>query len=479
MRPADLPGLIINCPRLSELNICHYKDMSPYRQLDDNLRWVYPKALFDGLSMPTSSWPTIRLRSWLWSARMMGKDEWSFADIKRIHLLPTFSVLRKIVLVNYQRPSLRAPDDSDPQVIDQDKRYVEVLASLLDVLPDLKHLVMESSTAANEMLLPLLPKTLQHLELINCWDVTADHFADYLLSHGRKLRHLTLHHNQSLSLSFLPVLRDSCPELQSLRMNLTYYKHHEFYKDSNPMYDTLLAADEVPTWPSPLRVIELEHLRQWDAEAAEVFFQSLVDGAPRLPMLRHLAIKANLNIPWRQRSEMRDKWVARLGKVFKRQSAAPRPARTLQAARCEDDHPPPPTKRPQRNGKDTRPERRSGRIASLVPGTSPPANGVPRHPRKPGRGVVSYKEPDSDEEIDDDEEDGDGTSDDEDSHASTISEATGLVQRLCDIVAIRFDNQKPTEMQYGMDDFLDSDHANSDDEWAGDDDGLEGTDYAW
>ncbi len=488
LRPMDVESLISNCPRLTELDICHYKDMSPYRQLDDNVRWKYPASLFEKLGVSQAGAaqdgdsPAIRLKSWRWSQRMMDRP---FAEIRALHLSPPFSSLQKITFVNFQRPSLMAKDAEDPEVVANDRHYAEVFGGVLNALQDLRHLVIESSTAANELLLPMLPKALRHLELINCWDVTAEHFADYLRSRGRELRSLALHHNQSLSLAFLPALRSSCPNLLALRMNLTYYSHHEFYNDSDPMYDSLLLAGQVPMWPSSLQVIELEHLRHWGADAAEVFFQSLAGSALQLPMLRHLAIKAMLDIPWRQRSEMRDKWVARLKTIFKRQAQDPKPVHTLQSTGLEHKHKPTAPLNKIRVRRDSaEASRRSGRIAALVPGPPSRSSSAARVSRRPGPGHirVSYREPDSDDEMDDEDElAAEDSADDEREEGATSPSSANeqFIQGLCDVVDIRFDNQKPMETQYGMEDFLDSDHANSDDEWMGDDDGAEGTEYAW
>jgi len=482
VRPVDLANVVRHCPRLSELDIRHFKDMSPYRQLDDNLRFTYPAELFANLAADDGS-QVIRLKSWRWSQRMMGKDL-TLGALKGLHLTPAFHGLRKLTFVNYQRPLLIAKDPDDPDVVAEDKRHAENFAGLLQVLPDLIHLVMESSTVVNDHLLPLLPRTLQHLELINCWDVNSDHFSEYLVTHGQMLRELTLHHNQSLSIRFLPVLASACPNLAALRMNLTYYNHHEFYHDSDPFYEHLLTADEVPTWPSSLQVVELENLRQWDRQAAEVFFKSLVDSAAHLPKLRHLAIKAMLDIPWRQRSEMRDKWVRQLKRVFKRPWSNPTPARSLRVQAAQPAPKSTPSKKVRgRGSSNTASRRRSGRIASLVSASSSRASSVARGSRRPGDGGFSYREPDSDE--DSDTEAGRGKSEaevhaiDAPSPASSTSSDEGFVQGLCEVVDIRFDNQKPVETQFSMGDFLDSDHANSDDEWTGEDDGMEASDYAW
>ncbi|KAL1903658.1 hypothetical protein Sste5346_000287 [Sporothrix stenoceras] len=562
-RHLDIPALVSYCPRLVNLDLYHYKDMPPYREQTENLRWTYPDGLFEALGaiQPDANTPkdnatnngenadpqeegssasasasasmdmtpapfgrpplaqateptAIRLKSWRWNQRLMGRDL-DLDKVRTLHLSPTFAGLRKISFVNYQRPSLNARDAEDPDIIEADRQQAVDFAGLLNALPQLTHLSVESSTAANDLILPLLPKTLQHLELINCWDVTADQFSEYLVTHGQELRQLTLHYNQSLSLSFLSVLGTSCPRLQALRMNLTYYSHHAFYNDSNPLYDSLLTPDQVPSWPASIEVIELEHLRKWEPAAAEVFFQSLVDSAPNVPQLRVLAIKAMLDIPWRQRCEMRDRWEATLDRVFKRRSSPPEPAHSLayyakRYHKQQKQHVSPKSKAKARHS-DSEPSRRSNRIATHVSNPSSRASSTARGLRHmaPGR-RVSYREPDTDEDIpssddygeDEDEDDnmplfvlrgkGKGVetnSDKSESEGSSKSDKMDVsgddrpkktrlfVHGMCDVVDIRIDNQKPGEVQYRMADFLDSDDSNSDDEWTGD--GAEPSGYAW
>lgn len=537
-RHLDISSLVSYCPRLVNLDLYHYKDMPPYREQTENLRWTYPQGLFEALGAirpagnaggnnggngdpqeegsSVSMAPlaqaavsaAIKLKSWRWNQRLMGRDL-DLESVRTLHLSPTFAGLRKISLVNYQRPSLNARNAEDPEVIEADRQQAVDFAGLLNALPNLTHLAVESSTAANELILPLLPKTLQHLELVNCWDVTADQFAEYLVTHGQELRQLTLHYNQSLSLSFLSVLGTACPQLQALRMNLTYYSHHAFYNDSNPMYDCLLTPDQVPTWPASIQVIELEHLRKWEPAAAEVFFQSLVDSAPRVPQLRVLAIKAMLDIPWRQRCEMRDRWEATLDRVFKRRTTPPEPASSLAYYAKLRKQVSPRSKAKARHS-DTEPSRRSHRIATHLSNPSSRASSTARGLRLMAPSSrVSYREPDTDEDIpssDDYDEDeveedskhahdekgkdpeqngensevgGDKKDDDTGGEGSSIRPewTHPFVHGMCDVVDIRIDNQKPGEIQYRMVDFLDSDDSNSDDEWTGD--GAEANDYAW
>ncbi|CAK7197741.1 hypothetical protein SEUCBS139899_000389 [Sporothrix eucalyptigena] len=538
-RHLDIPGLVSHCPRLVNLDLYHYKDMPPYREQTENLRWTYPENLFEVLGavqpedtakekaegadgdpqeegsssgsmtiapLSKAAAPSaVKLKSWRWNQRLMGRDL-TLEKVRLLHLSPTFASLRKISFVNYQRPSLTAKDAEDPEVIEADKQQAIDFAGLLNALPNLTHLSVESSSAANDLILPLLPKTLQHLELINCWDVTADQFAEYLVTHGQALRELTLHYNQSLSLSFLSVLGTACPNLQALRMNLTYYSHHAFYNDSNPTYKSLLTPDQVPTWPSSIRVIELEHLRKWEPDAAEVFFQSLVDSAPHVPQLRVLAIKAMLDIPWRQRCEMRDRWEAALDRVFTRRTSPPEPANSLSYYAKQRKQESPRSKAKVRHV-DSEPSRRSHRIATHVSNPSSRASSTTRLRHKAPSDRISYREPDTDEDIpssddyDEDEDDnmidigekdegaeqGEDEKNDEASDEQGESSGEGLSARpkrsrpfihgMCDVVDIRIDNQKPGEIQYRMVDFLDSDDSNSDDEWTGD--GAEANDYAW
>lgn len=97
----------------------------------------------------------------------------------------------------------------------------------------------------------------------------------------------------------------------------------------DPEYETLLLAEEVPTWPSSLRIIELNQLRNWDIKTAEMFFQSIADSAAQLPHLRQLTIKASLSTNlWKIRAEVRTKWEETLKKVFLSNRPPPNPAWT-------------------------------------------------------------------------------------------------------------------------------------------------------
>ncbi|CAN8103841.1 unnamed protein product [Discula destructiva] len=496
----DIAELIHSLPRLCHIELFHEFDLPPYRKLDSKAKkWTYSVELIDALRSAGDAEGALRLKSWTWSERLLTPS--LVRDMRQIHGWATFSQLRKLALVNFQVPSLQTlkeKDIDDPAILAKDNDYIALVAASLQSVENLQHLVLESSTVVDGQFLSLLPKTINRLEIKNCWEVTAEMLAEYLVTHGSKLRQLTLHNNQSLSLSFLPLFGEYCPELRELRIDLLTYSHHEFYNDSGPIYDKLLTVDDVPVWPKKLEVIDLEQLAKWDAETAEMFFQSFVDQAPDLSHLRYLAVKAMLDVPWRQRSEFRDKWVRKLKKVFLRRAEKPRPFHSLiQWPLSGDEHP---TNRKVQLNKvkqgaemssPRRSTRRSIAPAVFVPGPVVCTGTGSARKRKRSSAVatrdlrrsnkrvgISYRDPDTDEDLDldesssEDDVEREGDSPAMSSPASPLTpamEAETFIHGLCDVVNIRFDNQKPREFQWGAEDFLDDDLSESGDaEWTSD-----------
>ncbi len=501
-QPLDLKALVGNLPRLKSIQFFHHKDAPPYRSLDGSLRWQYPAALFealnglqdhaDGGKRPHHA----QLVSWQWNRRLMGPDL-DLAGIKAVHQTPPFRGLKRLSLVNYQVPSLHAKANADDaELATLDDAFIHGVADAITALPSLKHLSIESSTTVNGNFLPLLPKTLETLELINCWDINGDDLAEYLLSSGYQLRNLILHHNQSLNLSFLTVLGVACPNLELFSMDFKTFKHHEFYHDSDPSYDSLLTENQVPDWPESLETLQLLNMKKWTAEAAENLVQSLVDNAPKLLRLRRLDLKAMLSIPIQQRSQLRNKWHRKLRQVFLREKQDPLPLFSLR------EKPVPQTvtaatkklltpKKPSGHLRALAAENPSRRISRLVaqsPHPSSRASSVGRDLRH-GLGRPSYAEPDTDEDEDDlDEEEeeeegqeGEGTESGESQPATPAAGEPAAFFRhgMCEKVEIQLDNQKSAETTLTMDDFLDSEHDDlSDDDWVGDDEDFD-TGYAW
>lgn len=487
-QPLDLKTLVSCAPRLHVIDFSHPNDLPPFRRLDENLRWHYPSSLFEGLNatlVPHTDagevQPT-KLTGWRWNRRMMGPDI-DLAKIQTLHTTAPFTSLKKLCFVNYQVPSLHATGKvNDDETLARDQSFVHAVAQAINVLPNLEFLSMESSTAVNDEFLSLLPKNLRSLELINCWEITGEGFAEYLLSHGHKLEHLNLHYNQSLNLAFLPVLGDACPNLRTLCVDLKTFNHHEFYHDSEPNYDEVLKANQVPKWPESIETIELRNMKKWSAEAAEILFQSLVDGAQSLPNLRHLDLKAMLDIPIRQRSKLRDKWKDKLRRVFLRKKEDPKPFFSLRQKAIDQVVGADSITKKARNGKPRASDgeaRRSSRIAQAS-GPSSRESSVARGASKRQRGKPMYTEVDTDDdEISDDNEELSGESSARSSEDEVDNESF-FRQGMCDMVEILMDNQKPAERILQMDDFLDDTDSDdlSDEDWNGDD-RVDDVEYAW
>ncbi|KAK5988686.1 hypothetical protein PT974_10172 [Cladobotryum mycophilum] len=452
---AVLYQLIHPLLRLKELVIFTPMDQPPYRKLDTNVRWHYPEDVFKALLPSTASlgtvtgkpFPTV-LKSWEWSGRLIGGYVATIGDIAHIHQKPSFAHLTRVSFTNFQVPSLRDLDittddeDGESQSYREDGLVIEAVGHAISQLKSLRHLVFESSTVMSNRLLPLLPKHLHHLELINCWEIRSEDLAPFLRTHGGDLRTLTLLHNQSLNLAFLTELADSCPNLRVLHMNLSYYRHHDTVNDSDPMYDYALLPSQVPKWPSSLRVLNIENIRNWNQDTAEMFLQSIREKSDNLPHLRYLAIKTMLDIPWQSRAELRSKWRPELERIFLRPFAPPRKSSTIQRSIAAEDSP------PLARGREGNNQLRH--LAEARP---------------------LYRELDTDEEEFDVSEESaseelsqPGTTDC--GALSNIAETA--IQGRCNTVSIIFDNQKPRELQYGMEDFLDGE--DSEEEWDGDDD---------
>jgi hypothetical protein len=522
----DLHGLIKDLPRLAALEFYHQKDMSPYRDLDDTIKWTYPESIFEALeyidhkadAQRGDKTSICKLKSWRWSSRLAGK-KWPIEMLPQVHLKPSFASLRKVAFVNYQVP-YQKKDEEDP-------KHENILADSLKALPELEHLIFESSTLVNSKLLPLLPTRLRNLELINCWEVIADDFASFLLTHGSQLRCLTLNHNQSLSLSFLPTLGGACPKLQVFRMNLTYFNLHATYRDSEPQYEQLLLPEQVPVWPSTLQTIELIQLRKWETPAAEMFFQSLLDNASTLRDLRRLTIQAILNIGWRDRASFRDKWVGSLARVFKRVSHPPIAHVSVQQPTAASQlNIPTHKEHAEANIEIAETKRKSLRS---VAGSSSASSSVPQHVKGAGSPTIRrskrIREPQLGKYAETSDDSGPEpeyalptisareasrrarlerelgilkitagihtpditsttlTPDDSSDSEKPLVQKKGkgkereVIQGMCDVVEVRIDNLRPTETQVTEADFLDEERS-GDSDWNGDDDDVGGG-YAW
>ncbi len=501
-----LDDIVPYLPRLMDLELYHSLDKAPYRSLDATIRYRYPGNLLRVLGpLPDAdegqgdkTVPT-KLQSWRWNARLT-KDVVSLKQLKDIHLTTSFASLRKIAFVNYQLPSLSSGHPV-PVLAEADARATADVAASIQALPHLEHLILESSTIADANLLRLLPRTLKHLELINCWEVTANDLAEFLQTHGSSLERLTLKHCISLSMGFLRVLEQACPNLTHLDMNLLYYKTHEHYSDADPLYDHLLKDDEIPRWPASIQSIEISYMRFESVAQAEILFRSLVASAPKMPNLRRLVLGAKMNVSFRERVQFRKTWVEKTTTVFQQVNSPPVSVRGpgapdgLYSQDEESDSPNRPLESLRRKSKrrwgsppsqaPTRRSTRSTRLGAtpppLSPGESDDSTGAQRNGSRASTLARqlqwSMREPPTPKHHDaDDEDSGDEftTSPQEQLRGDGVTsqdgaQDVGRVHGFCDVVQIEVDNQKPTEIKYSMDDFIDSPSSSaSDTEWNGD-----------
>ncbi|KAJ6087705.1 hypothetical protein N7467_006619 [Penicillium canescens] len=411
----DLSSLLEKTPQLHVLRLYHKDDFTmgmPPWHIGPS-KWTYTESMFAVLHRG------ILLRSFEWNSRFLGTGE-LLHFMGTQHMKPAFRGLRELKLLHV--------DDFDMEETPSPKTAALIRA--VNLLPEIERLEFVESSLINGETLTKLPPTLRSLTLNNCDRMWSEDITTFLSSHGANLRELSLSHNRHLSLSFVQNLAQSCPNLELFKMDLSMHDVSS-YHDVEPHFQELFAQSEVPTWPETLQEIELTQLRKWNDATAEVFFTSLVNAAPKLRSLRRLAISAILKIGWRDRATFRERWIGQLEKIFLRRSPPPDP--NLRSLR----------KRPLQptlasmNGPTETEETSDSR-----PGT---AESGPSSKRQSVRLAQKTTE------VGDDSDD-------------SMPESQGM----CDIVSIRIDNQRPTEMQYNENDFLD-DELSGDEDWAGDD----------
>ncbi|KAF2878365.1 hypothetical protein BDV95DRAFT_478540 [Massariosphaeria phaeospora] len=449
---ADLVALISSLTTLKEIDIFDPMDRPPYRERQKRMRWHYPDEVFNALRQSD-----LRLRSWHWTSTFCTQGPlW----LKDMHTNKFFQSLRELTLTKFCADTSRKAEDMQPTT-------EELLASALGVLPHLDSLVFETCTVVNEQLMPMLPKNLVSLNITNCIDITSEALRPFLVTHGTRLEELILNHNQCLDLSFLVDLKQSCPRLEVLSMDMTYYSTLSESADNEPLYDHVLEEGDVPTWPCALRVIDLDYLRKWTAASATTFFNSLIDSAEELPWLRELRISAMVDVDWRQRAEFRKKWTARFQNVFAQKMTIPDPhlmslrafreyktlqggdtekndsvledvlakANKVNTAESESDEPLLPSRKQKQGDKWT-----SRRLRSRV-------DTVPNYDETSGS----------------------------ESEEEAVEDNT-FVQGRCHTVVFRIDNSRPREEMYGEEHFLDAERS-GDEDWDGND--VVDDEYAW
>ncbi|KAI9752875.1 MAG: hypothetical protein M4579_005442 [Chaenotheca gracillima] len=479
----DLGKLIQCTPRLEELDLSHKFDLPPYRDYEHGKVWHYDDNLFEALRDSN-----LKLRMWRWNARLAGIQR-TPPELEIIHQRASFQALEYLALVGYRSYLMKRKGVSG-------NRTEVDMAAAISVLPKLQRLTFEKCEIVEPPFLELLPNKLRALTFTNCWNLTSDALQAFLESHGGNLRELSVNHNRSLSLSFLTTLADSCPHLEVLTADLLFYSTYINFDDSTPRFDTLLSPDEVPTWPTSLRYLEILQLRHWESDASATFFQSLVNAGSDLPDLRVLILKAIVKIPWRDRANFRDSWISKLRTVFLRRSAPPKGGlfsvgkttrdrrsqmqNPTNSAASDSDTKGPPTMQTKQSPDGT-PVRRSRRqkFSALankdMVRTRELSVSESDHSRYGEESFQKRRRVSSD---------GSSIVEQEDISERESLENNGAAdeqlprQGMCQVVDVRIDDTRLAENQFDEADFLD-DEASGDEDWNGDNNMPQTEAYAW
>ena len=310
--PKDLLPFV---PQVQTIDFHDYHDLPPYRGRRKPYIHQFQDSFFDALVQNG-----ISLKEWRWTGISLNslKRKLSFADSVIAQTSLALRNLRVLTLTDFD-DTFFGVSGSSGNTTDTPK-----FATMISMLQSLEMITFQKCMV-QLFSLKFLPKTLTQLSFSDCDSLDSFTLENILSSHGSQLTKLILKHNRNLALSFLTSLQSTCPKLQVLSVNLTYFSDLLSIDQAESNYDKLLQPDDRPTWPSTLQVIEIFYLRHWDLPAAENFFSSLVDSAVSLLDLRRLVLIAYINLDWRDRITFRNNWVKRCNQVFLRQSEPPNP----------------------------------------------------------------------------------------------------------------------------------------------------------
>ncbi|KAK5122869.1 hypothetical protein LTR85_003784 [Meristemomyces frigidus] len=483
----DLSTLVAELPQLQHLELVHPVDAPPFRPVFKVQPWHYPPTLFQTLQEVGQ-----RLRSFRWNRDMINVDSSDlYGFMAQTHLSKPFEYLERLTVCRFNYTDSAEPAEPDEIAGGE---AAPGLATSIAILPNLKDLTFISCDVITDKFLERLPRSLHRLELTNCLEITSDMLQTYLAAGGSELRELVLNHNISLNMAFLPGLKTVCPKLEVLKMDLRYYSERMNSDDAAPLYDELLTADEIPTWPATLRQLELVHIQRCSAEAAQNLFRSLVDGAQELSHLRTLILHSHINIPWRDRAGFRDQWIDRLRRVYLRDNKPPSPHMGSlrqyrlfkQAQAAGRDLPSSDIRAADESDEDFSIGRRMSHIqvspakahdgdTDVYSDSSPDKRSRPM--RRSRRVAEASQVSAASQSASPPAADSDSEADRDDNSDDWRKQPENHIQGLCNVIDVRIDNQRPRENQFTEGDFLDSE-ASGDEDWHEGADGDDEEGYA-
>lgn len=460
----DLSELVAELPQLNHLEVTNPIDKIPYRRIKVQ-QWFYPPNLFQVLEQQGQ-----RLKTWRWSRDMisdaaLAHDPYQlFPHMASIHEGNAFQSLESLAVCGFD------VDDSIPAIVGEDADQLTLdMPWVISKLPNIRDVKFISCNIVRDDFLQRLPANLERLEITNCWKLDSTMLSEFLLVKGSHLKELVLKHNITLNLAFLTSLATACPRLETLCVDGHYYSERQSTNDADPEYEELLSGSEVPTWPTTLRHLSLMHLSKWAQEGGTNLFRSLVDSASSLLGLRHLEIKAHINIPWRDRAGFRDMWTDRLRRVYLQSSQPPnqyhgskrqfelwKQVKAKSGGENVPDVEFEAALNPNRlSHVEVSPHKPTG--DTDVYSSDVTASPAPKIARRSAR--VKHSQPSTEpESVSDNDSDTAPEDSDDDTGASLF------LQGMCQVVEVAIDNQRPRENMFSERDFLDSERS-GDEDW--------------
>lgn len=476
----NLSTLVKETPQLHHLEVTHPHDDPPFRSSNRIQTWTYPANLFSTLEDGGQ-----RLKSWKWGREMIAQSDPAvmYTFMGGIHAGKAFESLTRLVVRGFNFSDSAEPQAEEGGAEKGGAQAPLGLATSIALLRNLKDLTFISCDIVMKKFLLSLPPTLERLELTNCLEVHSDMILEYLEASGSQLRELVLNGNAALNLAFLSSLKSACPRLEIVKMDLRYYSERENSNDAQPLYESLLSADNNPTWPMTLRHLELVHPQRLPKDGAQNLFRSLIDAAQDLPDLRYIVLQAHINdISWRDRIPFREEWEGRLQRVFLRKDVPPSPymgsLRQMRLWKQSISQVSGPSMEKTAGADDEpSPARRMSHVAispHKATGDTDAEFDVPEGRRRSQRVAESYNSQSSGSVSP-----GPGSDSDEDTEAGGAwrTKPEKYIQGLCGVVDVRIDNQRPRENQFTERDFLDNE-ASGDEDWHENSDEVEDG-YAW
>lgn len=210
---------------------------------------------------------------------------------------------------------------ADKLSLEEHKSMQARLLVALTKLPELKHVTITNCNVFGNFaaLAALETSQLSSLTITACPSLTSAGLEILLNAKGAALQYLRLNGCQTCDGAFLSRLDQLCGNLRTLQIDLSFTDVSSWH-DTEAHFEDFLPDGPI-SFPTTLVDLDLNNLRKINSEQLEASLTSLVETS--LPSLRKLSIKAILTSDYRQRARIRREWGQKLERVFLRRSPPP------------------------------------------------------------------------------------------------------------------------------------------------------------